>query len=80
MSVATSDRIEKRIMLKAPRARVWKALTNAEEFGNWFGVKLDGPFEAGAPLRGVIVPTRADAEVAKAQQPYAGKPFDITVE
>ena len=30
MSVATSDRIEKRIMLNAPRARVWKALTNAE--------------------------------------------------
>lgn len=80
MSVATSDRIEKRIMLKAPRARVWKALTNAEEFGNWFGVKLDGPFQARAPLQGVIVPTMADAEVAKAQQPYAGKPFEITVE
>ena len=80
MSVATSDRIEKRVMLKAPRARVWRALTNAEEFGSWFGVKLNGPFEAGAPLRGVIVPTRADDEVAKAQQPYAGKPFEITVE
>ena len=80
MSAATSDRIEKRIMLNAPRARVWKALTNAEEFGNWFGVKLDGPFEAGAALRGVIVPTKADAEIAKAQEPYAGKPFEITVE
>jgi len=31
-------------------------------------------------LRGVIVPTKADAEIAKAQEPYAGKPFEITVE
>ena len=36
---------------RAP-ARVWKALTNAEEFGNWFGVKLDGPFEAGGRIAG----------------------------
>jgi uncharacterized protein YndB with AHSA1/START domain len=34
----TSDRIEKQIVLKAPRARVWKSLTDAREFGAWFGV------------------------------------------
>ena len=38
----TTDRIERKILLKAPRARVWRALANAEEFGNWFGVKLKG--------------------------------------
>jgi uncharacterized protein YndB with AHSA1/START domain len=80
MSVVTTDRIEKKVLLSAPRARVWKALMDAEEFGRWFGVRFDGPFAAGKPQRGVIVPTSVDAEVAKAQQPYAGMPFEITVE
>jgi len=80
MAVAVTDRIEKNVLLRAPLARVWRALTDAREFGRWFGVEFDGPFVAGAPLRGVIAPTQADAEVAKMQQPYTGKPFDITVE
>jgi len=80
MAVAVTDRIEKQILLHASRARVWKALTDAREFGEWFGVRFDGPFVAGAPLRGVVVPTQADAEVAKMQKPYEGKAFDITVD
>jgi uncharacterized protein YndB with AHSA1/START domain len=50
----STDRIEKAIVLRAPRSRVWRALTDAQEFGTWFGVKLEGPFEAGARLRGRI--------------------------
>ena len=42
-----SDRIEKHIELKAPLARVWRALTDHREFGDWFRVKLDGPFVPG---------------------------------
>ena len=42
-----NDRIEKRVELKAPVTRVWRALTDAEEFGEWFCVKLDGPFVPG---------------------------------
>jgi len=80
MAVAVTDRIEKKILLSAPRARVWKALTDAREFGHWFGVRLDGPFVAGATVRGVIAPTAVDADVAKAQEPYAGRPFDVTVD
>src|SRR6516225_7589406 len=80
MTVDVTDRIEKQVLLKASRARVWKALTDAREFGEWFGVKFDGPFVAGAVLRGQIVPTKADADVAKLQQPYAGKTFEITVD
>jgi len=80
MAIVTTDRIEKHVLLNAPRARVWKALTDAKEFGEWFGVKFDGPFVAGAGLRGTIVPTRVDPEVAKMQAPYAGKTFDITVD
>ena len=40
-------RIEKRIELKAPVARVWRALTDYRQFGEWFLVKLDGPFVPG---------------------------------
>jgi len=42
-----SDRIEKRIELKAPISRVWRAITDYREFGEWFRVKLDGPFVPG---------------------------------
>ena len=49
-----SDRIEKRIELKAPIARVWRAVTDYREFGEWFGVKLDGPFRSGQVSRGQI--------------------------
>ncbi len=46
--------IEKRIELKAPVSRVWRALTDYHEFGEWFRVKLDGPFVPGQVSRGQI--------------------------
>jgi uncharacterized protein YndB with AHSA1/START domain len=46
--------IEKRIELKAPISRVWRALTDYREFGEWFRVKLDGPFVPGQVSRGQI--------------------------
>jgi len=49
-----SDKIEKRIELMAPVSRVWRALTNHREFGEWFRVKLDGPFVAGQVSTGHI--------------------------
>ncbi|MGH6868063.1 MAG: SRPBCC family protein [Methylocella sp.] len=48
------DRIEKRIEFKAPVSRVWRALTDYREFGEWFRVKLDGPFVLGRVSRGKI--------------------------
>ena len=52
---SVTDRIEKSILLKAPLSRIWRALSNAEEFGNWFGVNLKGKtFEPGKPVRGQI--------------------------
>jgi uncharacterized protein YndB with AHSA1/START domain len=48
------NRIEKRIELKAPVSRVWRALTDYREFGEWFGVKLDGPFVPGQISCGYI--------------------------
>jgi uncharacterized protein YndB with AHSA1/START domain len=76
----TPDRIEKKVLLRAPRQRVWRALSDATEFGAWFGVRFDGPFAPGALLHGVVVPTTADPEVARKQKEYEGAPFDITVE
>src|SRR2546422_5878975 len=51
---SSTDRIEKRVVLRAPRARVWRAITNAEEFGAWFRVNLEGVFAEGATIRGRI--------------------------
>jgi uncharacterized protein YndB with AHSA1/START domain len=50
----STDRIEKTVVLRAPRSRVWRAITNAEEFGSWFGVKLEGGFSPGARVTGRI--------------------------
>jgi uncharacterized protein YndB with AHSA1/START domain len=75
-----TDRIEKKILLRAPRKRVWRALADSTEFGSWFGMKFDGPFVPGASVRGTIVPTTVDAEVAKAQKEYEGLPVEIAIE
>jgi uncharacterized protein YndB with AHSA1/START domain len=76
----STDRIEKQVLLRAPIARVWSAISDASEFGAWFGVKFDGPFAAGSLLTGAITPTTIDPEVAKSQEPYAGVRFEIWVE
>jgi uncharacterized protein YndB with AHSA1/START domain len=52
--MSTTDRIEKKILLRAPRSRVWRALTDAGEFGTWFRVKLEGAFAVGRRVRGRI--------------------------
>jgi uncharacterized protein YndB with AHSA1/START domain len=80
MSSSDTDRIEKKILLRAPRERVWRAISNSQEFGSWFGVKLDGPFVAGTQLTGKVVPTTVDPEVAKSQKPYEGMTFEFTVD
>jgi uncharacterized protein YndB with AHSA1/START domain len=51
---SSTDRIEKRIVVRASRSRVWRAIANAEEFGTWFRVNLDGAFAEGATVRGRI--------------------------
>ena len=63
------DRIEKRIVLRAPRSRVWRAISGAGEFGAWFGVKLEGSFAPCARVRGRIT-----------EPGYEHVVMDITVE
>jgi uncharacterized protein YndB with AHSA1/START domain len=54
MQNPNTDRIEKKIELKAPVARVWRALTDHKEFGEWFRVNLQSPFVPGKTTRGNI--------------------------
>jgi uncharacterized protein YndB with AHSA1/START domain len=69
MSVTSTDRIEKSVILRAPRARVWQALTDAEQFGQWFGVEMAGPFAPGVRVTGRVT-----------HKGYEHVPFEITVE
>lgn len=69
MIETATDRIEKEIVVRAPRARVWKALTDTREFGRWFGVEMKDAFVAGQRAHGVItIPG------------YEGIPLDVEVE
>ncbi len=51
MSTTTTDRIEKQILIQAPRERVWRAITDSKEFGTWFQAAFDEPFLPGARIK-----------------------------
>jgi uncharacterized protein YndB with AHSA1/START domain len=53
-ATTVTDRIEKTVILKAPRSRVWRGISDAKQFGEWFQVNLDGEFKAGATIHGTI--------------------------
>lgn len=55
MNTSNTDRIEKQVLIKAPRKRVWQALTDTGEFGEWFRVKLSGQFAPGRPISGPVL-------------------------
>jgi uncharacterized protein YndB with AHSA1/START domain len=69
MSTSTTDRIEKKIQLRHSPSKVWRALTDAQEFSKWFGAVFTEPFEAGARLRGRVT-----------HKGYEHMTMDITIE
>ena len=69
MASQTTDRIEKQVVVPAPRERVWRALTDAREFGAWFGVALEGDFASGRLIEGKMT-----------YPGYEGMPFEIEVD
>jgi len=75
-----TDRIEKTVLLRAPRERVWRAISDAGEFGKWFGVEFDGSFVANTRVTGRRVGTIVDPEVAKRQRANAGKTMEFFVD
>jgi uncharacterized protein YndB with AHSA1/START domain len=68
-NVKSSDRIQKSVVLRAPRSKVWRALTDPEQFSEWFGATLRDPFVPGARVRGPV--THRD---------YEHLTMDITIE
>src|ERR1700733_15180172 len=68
----SNDHIEKQVVLRAPLDRVWRAISDSQEFGQWFGVRIDGPFVAGTWVTATITGTTVDEEVAEMQRPHAG--------
>src|SRR5260370_334232 len=74
-SPTSTDRIEKHMVLRAPRARVWRALTIAEQFGAWFRVKLEGVFPAGETIPGrLVIPASAHVTLAMLVYPIHPNP------
>jgi len=69
MQTVQSDRIETQTIVRAPRSRVWRALTDAQEFGNWFGVRPTAPFKPGARSTGAVT-----------HKGYEHLTWDVTIE
>ncbi|HXU80756.1 MAG TPA: SRPBCC family protein [Polyangia bacterium] len=74
MDSQSSDRIEKRVTLRAPLSRVWRAIADAHEFGSWFGFQLDGPFVAGKTVTGTFQGTLDEAAIMEQQKRLGLRP------
>jgi uncharacterized protein YndB with AHSA1/START domain len=60
----STDRIEKEIVLRAPRSRVWRALADVEQFGSWFGMKFVGGWAPGSRAHGQFtLPGKGDVTI-----------------
>lgn len=74
-----TDRIQKTTVLRAPRSRVWRAISDPGELGSWFGMKMEGPLEPGRTVACTIVPTTVDPEVAAQQRAHEGGRFEVAI-
>ena len=84
---SSDDRIEKVVEMDAPVARVWRAVTDHEEFGTWFRVRLDGPFKPGAVSTGKMTypgfegwPWRATVERMEPERLFSFRWHDYDAE
>ena len=75
--MSSTDRIEKQITLRAPVSRVWHAIANAQEFGRWFGFKLEGEFAEGQAIRGTFDGALDEAAIMAHQKKLGLKPSKI---
>ena len=72
-----SDKIEKRVTLRAPVSRVWRAIADAEEFGRWFGFTLRGPFVAGRTVHGTFDGKLDEGALIEHQKSLGLKPSKV---
>jgi uncharacterized protein YndB with AHSA1/START domain len=73
----TFDRIQKTIILRAPKSRVWRAIANAKEFGRWFGINLDGEFMVGKPTIGTFTVAINEAAILEHQRKLGLAPSKV---
>ena len=75
--MSSFDNIEKQVLLRAPVSRVWQAIANANEFGRWFGVSLDGDFVAGRPIMGTFNNLPSEAAIQEYQKSIGLPPSKV---
>ena len=73
------DRIEKEVVIEAPVSRVWRALTDEEEFGRWFGVELDQPFVQGQTVTGTFTGDVDEQQIVEYQKALGLKPSKVRI-
>ncbi|HTQ03260.1 MAG TPA: SRPBCC family protein [Polyangiaceae bacterium] len=73
----TTDKIEKRVTLKAPVSRVWRAIADAREFGRWFGFTLEGEFTPGKAMRGTFDGQLDEAALIEHQKKLGVRPSKV---
>ncbi len=73
----TTDRIEKQVVLNAPVSRVWRAITDAREFGRWFGIELAGEFAPGRTITGTFDPRMTEASIQAYQERLGMAPSKV---
>ena len=75
--MSSTDRIEKRVSLRAPVSRVWRAIADAREFGRWFGFALEGDFEPGRRMKGTFNGTLDEAAIVEHQKSLGLQPSKV---
>jgi uncharacterized protein YndB with AHSA1/START domain len=73
----STDRIEKRVTLRAPVPRVWRAIADAQEFGRWFGFRLEGAFVEGESIRGTFEGAIEEAAIVAHQKSLGVRPSKL---
>jgi uncharacterized protein YndB with AHSA1/START domain len=73
----TTDKIERRVTLRAPVSRVWRAIADSKEFGRWFGFELQGAFEVGKTISGTFSENLDEAAIIELQKRAGVRPSKV---
>src|ERR1051325_3410232 len=79
LHMTITDKIEKRVTLRAPLSRVWRAIADSQEFGRWFGFELEGPFVPGKGIKGRFTGTFDEAALIARQKSLGVTPSGLRV-
>src|SRR5215470_7009564 len=77
LHMTLTDKIEKQVTLRAPVSRVWRAITDAQEFGRWFGFAIEGGFAAGKTIKGTFKGKLDEAALIEQQKRLGLQPSRV---